>query len=645
VPAALTAYLGFRSGGFFPGAVGLAALVLLLALVLRLTLAARPWAGWSRTASVAAGALALFAVWILVSALWSHTPGRALLDFDRALLYLAVFALCALAPRGPGDLALALRLALGAIVVIAGAGLATRLYPVALGHVPPRDPARLAWPLTYWNAFGVCCALGTVLALHAASGRDEPPVVRVLAGAALPLLAVAGYFSFSRGAIAVAAIGLVAYVVLALPRRLPLTLATGGMAAAVALHVAYGAGALASTTYFRGAGPEQGRHVALAVVLAGVLAAAARAALLGVEARLDAVRIDPVRRRRALVGVATAAAVLVVSGAWALDAPARLHAEARRFTEGNYVSDTGDLRNRLGDIGNNGRLALWRVDLDAFRAQPLHGLGAGMYRSEWERLRPVDQQAVDGHSLYLETLGELGVAGLVLLVVFIGAVATGMARGSRGRERHARAALLAAGLALLLHAGLDWDWEMPVLFAWLVAAGGIACARPPRRDDVTAIAGPARRTRVIAGLAVLVLAVTPALVWRSQEALAGSDAAFARGDCATAVDEALRSASFVAVRPEPYEILGYCDLRHGADGLAVAAMRKARARDPHDWRYAYGLALARAVAGEDPRPAARAALALDPREPEARTLARALRGAGDPAAWRAAGTRADLPGE
>jgi hypothetical protein len=525
-----------------------------------------------------------------------------------------------------------------AFVAIAAAGLATRLFP-ALGHVPPREPARLAWPLTYWNAMGVCCALGAVLSVHAATGREEPAWVRVLATAALPLLTVAGYFTFSRGAIAVAIVGLVAYAALALPRRLPFALLTGGVATVVALRAGYGAGALAGARYFTGEGPDEGAHVALVVALACVLAGVARALLLPLEARLDRVAM-PARARRPLIAAVTAALVgLILVAGVALDAPERVRAELRTFTQATFVAQTADYRERLGDASNNGRINIWRADLDAFRAAPVHGVGAGLFRTVWERVRPYRLQAVDGHSLYLETLAELGVIGLAALVTMLGAIAVGAARGLRGQDGHARAALVAAGGALLLHAAIDWDWEMPVLFAGLLGACGIAVARPATAPPRAA---PGRLTRILSALAVLLVALTPALLWRSQASLARSTAAFDRGDCRTAVDAALDSLGFMSVRPEPFEVLAYCDLRGGQAVLGMGAMEQARARDPHNWRYAYGLALARALARRDPRPAIAEARRLNPRDPQAAALATAVRG-DRPARWRRAAARARLP--
>src|SRR5688572_8442828 len=204
LPAALTAYLANDAGGFFPGTVGLAAAVMALLLMLRVTVGRHPVGGWGRGAVLVGGAGALLATWVLASALWSGAPMRAVVEFDRVLLYLLGFALMATFPRGAGDLSVVLRWLLLAIVATAIVGLATRLYPDVFTVATGREPSRLAHPLTYWNALSVFCALGAVLALHAASGEREPAAVRIAAVAALPLLAVAGYFPFSRGGIATA---------------------------------------------------------------------------------------------------------------------------------------------------------------------------------------------------------------------------------------------------------------------------------------------------------------------------------------------------------------------------------------------------------------------------------------------------------
>jgi hypothetical protein len=74
-------------------------------------------------------------------------------------------------------------------------------------------------------------------------------------------------------------------------------------------------------------------------------------------------------------------------------------------------------------------------------------------------------------------------------------------------------------------------------------------------------------------------------------------------------------------------------------------MDAAHARDPHNWQYAYGQAIVAGVSGRDPRPAAAAALRLNPREPLARSLVRALGRTRAPARRREITRRAGIPFE
>jgi hypothetical protein len=281
------------------------------------------------------------------------------------------------------------------------------------------------------------------------------------------------------------------------------------------------------------------------------------------------------------------------------------------------------------------------VALDGFREQPLHGTGAGTYRISWDRFRaPPPVKVNDGHSLYLETLSELGVVGLVLLLVVLGTIlGAGLARLG-GPERHAHGVFVAAGTMLALHAAIDWDWEMPALFVWLFGAGGVAlAAREVRRGETRLVAAseidsaPASETRlgelgrmprIVAALAVLLLAATPALFAYSQPPLDRAVSAFARRDCATAIDAALTATERFGTRPEPWQILGYCDARLGQYQLARRAMDAARARDPNNWQLAYGQAIVYGVSGLDARPFAAEALRMNPLDESARALVRDL---------------------
>ena len=174
-PGALTVYLSFNAGGFFPQTPAFVALILALVLAARIALADRPLQGFSRPLAIAAGALALYAVWTLASGIWSDAPGRALLEFDRALLYLLALLLFGSVPRRSAHLRRMIEgLALG-IAIVGIIGLVTRVLP----DVWPVDPNfannRLSYPLTYWNSLGLLAAIGVILCFHLTSSKGEPP--------------------------------------------------------------------------------------------------------------------------------------------------------------------------------------------------------------------------------------------------------------------------------------------------------------------------------------------------------------------------------------------------------------------------------------------------------------------------------------
>ena len=110
-----------------------------------------------------------------------------------------------------------------------------------------------------------------------------------------------------------------------------------------------------------------------------------------------------------------------------------------------------------GGVGD--RQEYWRVAWRMFVAHPVAGSGSGSFAGEWVRLRSVAISAKDAHSLYLETLGETGIVGLLLLA---GALAVPLVVGRHRRSSFDVAALAAYG-AFLIHAAFEWDWELPAV--------------------------------------------------------------------------------------------------------------------------------------------------------------------------------------
>lgn len=639
LPGALTVYAAFNAGGFFADGTAALAVLLALAITLRVTLAADPFAGLGRAAAAAVLFVAVLAGWTLASGAWSDSWARGLLEFDRVLVYGLALMLFALHPRTSKGLRLMLIGFGAAVVVVCAAGLASRLLPDLVPTSADIEPERLSYPVTYWNALGLLAALGIVTCGHLASDIRGRAIIRVLAAGSLPVLALTLYFTFSRGAILAAFVGLAAYLVLARPRGAISALLAAGPPTAVALVIAYNADRLSSSQPIGAAASEQADRVAIVAALAVLVAGLLRAALLVTDRRLDAVRIGPrVRRTASYVAGGALVAALVV--AVVLGAPGAIERQYESFVEGSRVSTERDLRERLADPGNNGRLHYWEVALDAFREHPVAGQGAGTYELLWARGKPRTSDVVDGHSLYLELLAELGIVGLALLAAALLLVLVRLARLTRGEQGPLYGALLALMLVWVLHAGIDWDWEMPVVTLWLFAAAGVVLARAPGEGSV--LARPGRLPRVLLGLCCLLLAVAPALVYLSQRSLNRGVDAFERRDCAKAVDAALESNGLLSTRPEPFELLGYCDVRLGRPDLGVRAMEEAVERDPGNWQLYYGLAVVRAAAGQDPRKQARLALTLNPRSPLTQDGVERFRG-NDPQKWKRRALSARLP--
>lgn len=638
-PVLVVVYLAFNGGGFFPGTTGILAVAAAAGLTLRVAFAERPFAGIGRLAAGALVLLGAYALWALLSGTWSDAPARAVLEFSRALLYLLAVALVASFPRTWGGKRLLVTGVAAGIVAVCAVALISRVLPDVWPIASNIQNDRLSYPLTYWNTLGLLGAIGVVLCIHLASSEHEPLVVRISAAGAVPALAAVIFFTFSRGAIAAALLGVLAYLAIGRPRGGLGTLLSVAPPTAVGIAVAYGAELLATEQPTSPGAIEQGHGVALAVALSVIAAAVLRVLLLGLDSRIEAWR-PPRIGRRARAGLVTAVLLAGVIAAASVDLPSRAQHELQRFTRGGEVSQSGSLRSRLTDPGNNGRLEFWDVSLDQFHGAWIRGAGAGSFSLAWAKERPITTSVQDGHSLYLETLGELGIVGLLLIGGFVSLLVVGVARGMKGASRPLHAAILSVLIAWALHAGAEWDWEMPALTLPVLCLAGAAIAVPPSESPAGRLP---RSGRLTAAVAFLALAVTPLLVAVSQARLNTSVEALKQGDCELSIDAALGSISALGLRPEPYELLSYCDSRLGEHELAISQAAAAIRREPTNWNFWYTLALARAAAGRDPRPAARRALRLNRFGSLPKEAARRFATSSDPREWRKRAQGALLP--
>ena len=623
LPGALTIYLGFDAGGFFPDSVAVATLLLVAVLALRAALAESPFEGIGVRLLVAAGALAAFGLWTLLSGRWGlHAPGRALIEFDRVLLYLLALVLFGTIARRSSNLRWMLRgLALG-IVAICVTGLATRLLPDVFPVAETLANDRLSYPVTYWNALGLLAAVGALICFHVASSLTEPRAMRVAGAGAVPLLVTTVYFTFSRGAIVAGIVGLLAYVALGRPRGFLSGALACVPATVIAVVFAYDADLLATENPTTTAAADQGQEVLIALACCVAGAALVRGLALLLDDRLARDGILNRLPRRPLAWSSVTAAVAAVAILVAIGVPGEIGDQYDRFVQNQGPGGTGgDLRTRFTDPSNNGRIDTWSAAADEFTARPVLGSGAGTFQNVWAVNREIAFSVQDAHSLYVEVLSELGIVGLVLFIaVLLTVLVTLILRSIRG-DRTLYAVLFAAVLTWAVHAGVDWDWEMPAVTLWVFALGGAALAASPREPRAQL---PGTVPRVAAVIACAGLAVVPGLVLASQTRLDDAADAYERGDCATAVADANDAISVLSVRAEPYEIRGFCRLRENRPKAAIADFEKALDRDPANWIYFYDLTLAKAAAGEPAAGQAVVTLAYNPLDEEANDLVRRL---------------------
>jgi len=590
LPFAVVSYLAMKGGGYeaiVHEEVGVLAwwLVLLGAAVGALPVTRVTRAGW-----VALALLAGLALWTAFGFLWTESSERTATELARVLTLLGVFALATFA-QGRDALR---RTAVGvgaAIAVVAALALLSRLRPEwfpesATGEFLRASSWRLNYPLGYWNGLAGLIAVGVPLVLWMAA-HARSLAGQALAAAALPVMATAAFFTFSRGGAAAAALAVC--VLLALhPRRLELLVAAIVPAAASAALVLAAAQRDALEDEPTSAlGSAQADSLLVVALIVCVLAALAQLAIAAARRR-ELIPPLAVPRRPALAATVIAVLLLCV-GALAADLPGYADERWEQFKAGG---GTGTGAERFASESGNGRYEYWSAAVDAGRSDPLVGIGPGAFEYWWARTAPIPGFVRDAHSLYLETFGELGAIGLLILVAFLALAFFAIAARALRRGSLERNSLLAAAAASLaafcLAAQFDWVWELTVIpvAVLLVAAAALGPAGESRRRETSRFARSRFplpvRVALAGGAAVLIVLI--ALPLGTNVYLRESQRAARAGE----LDDALASARS-AVRLQPHaatprlqEAL-VLELAGKPEG-ALEAARAATERESTNWR-------------------------------------------------------------
>lgn len=557
-------------------------------------------------------ALAVLAAWVWLSLLWSSDFSQTVQEGERMLLYVgAPTALLLLGRRSRVETLLAsLAAAITAICVYA---LAVRTVDPGRGayQVLSTDPGasfRLARPLGYANALAIFAVIGILLALGFAL-RGRTRVLRAGGSGALVVLAPTLYFTYGRGAWLALAAGVAS--LLALERdRLEALAGLGALAVAPAIAVA-----LASRTHpvtraaaSIAAARHDGRLLAVAVVVLAVLGAFAPAGLDRLRGRFA----FGTSARRAFAAASGLAAVAVVAAALVHVGGPRT-AVLRVYHAFNAPAPLvkSNESRRLFSLSGSNRSEYWRVAWREVEAHPWLGGGAGSYQRFWLKHRHNGLPVLDAHSLYLETLAELGPVGLTLLLCAL-AIPLAAVRSARGHPL--AAATAGAYVAFLAHAAIDWDWEMTSVT--LAAFGcGVALLLAARGADAPPLA---RRARVPAvAVAVLLAAVAIAGYVGNQASASASNALDAEHLPAAAAD-ARQARTWEPWSPEPWRLLGEAQLQQGRVGEARSSFQRGLQEDRRDWELWLDLALV--TQGSERQAAIGRVAALNPLSTELRDL-------------------------
>lgn len=616
--------VALADGGSSLATRSLAAIVVWWTILLAMAFSLAPRAPVSRPAVACVGLLVAFAVLSAVSIAWAPSAERAFAEADRVLLYagIALVAVLLARPGSAGSVLDGLALGVGAIGVVALGG---RLLPSVFGTddlatLLPDAATRLTHPIGYWNGLAMFLALGVPLLLRAATIPGRAAAWRALAIAPVPILAAAAFLTSSRGGFAVAALGTLVFVVLTADRfRAVQALAVAAAGSVVAVAVLQSRGVLVEGPLGTAAAESAGEGAA--ALIAGVCVATGAAFAL--MSRLLPARLPVPRVAWGVCGA------LLLAGVVVSDPAARL----RQFKAAPEGEDAGsvDIGAHLASGGGSGRWQFWDAALDEFSRYPLAGGGAGSYESWWLQHGSLDWFVRNAHSLWLETLGELGLAGLLLLgAAFAVGVATGVRRlrAAPPEDRATPAALLAVLLAFTLGAAIDWVWQLPALVAMVMVCLGLlvgpATDHRPHAPGPGTLSAGRRWLLVVAAWAVVCAQAIPFL---AGEQITASQRAVARGDLPAALESAASARTLQPWAASPYSQTALVHEQAGRMGPARAAAAEAIERDDRDWRLQV-IAARLAVQDGDIAAARRALAAARRLNPRSRLLEAARRPGG-----------------
>lgn len=582
----LVAYLGLEGGGYDPlvhDQVGIAVWWVVLAGVL---VGALPRRRPGTLALAGLGLLAAFVAWTALSLTWTESVEKTSADLARVATYLGVFGLALLSRDRESARRVVAAVGAG-IVFIATIALLSRLhhswFPAAdqTAQFLTSNRERLSYPLHYWNGLAALIAIGAPLVLHLAA-RAKTTLWRSAATAVLPVLALTAFFTLSRAGIAAGVVAIALFVALTSDRLALLpTLAISGLSSIVLLLAASGRDAL-QDGLLNTTADRQGDELLVIVLVVCVAAGLLRAAVDHAIRDRDRPGWTRVPQRNALIALGVGVLVaLVVAGA--AGAPGRVSDGWSEFKE---KGSPGKGTERLSSTAGQNRYQLWSAAVKENASEPLTGTGSGTFEYWWARNADVPEIVRDTHSLYLQTLGELGIVGLLLLLGFLGVVLAGgftVLLRAGPSERSLLAAALAGCVAFCIAAAFDWMWQLPVLPVALLLLASVLLDGG-RRGDGEERGGLPLAPRLAVAVVALAAIVAIAIPLASTSLVRSSEADARAGDLSGALEQARTAQNVQPGAASPRLQQALVLEAQGNFPAAVTAARAATEREPTNWK-------------------------------------------------------------
>lgn len=432
--------------------------------------------------------VALLAVLVVIKGLsmtWTISDTLTIRELLRSAMYLATFVLALGSLSSGRQVSPLVDVAVLISAAVAGYGLMQKINPLQYAATTP-DATRIGSTVEYANTAAMIIVIGMVLVL-ARMAEMRSPLGRGVYAVLLLLFGSALYFTFSRGGLLSAGVGLAVLFVLGSNRlQTFVNLLLASVPLGWLLYEIQDLRAL-----FVAEQSSDGQLISDGLALrTDLLVAAAAAFVLQVVYAALARRYELVPEARRLLGVVALVGVLLIGGVGVYLAGEQLFANNFSDTVTGRMQQSDNANERLTSVSSNSRSQYWKVAWDSWKEHPLLGTGAGTFQNTFLENRPGFGSVKQVHNLYLEQGTETGVFAFLAVVAFsvllVGYTARAAWRSAPlGNRRIMLSGLVAAMSVYLFSSILEWHWYITASTLLFFILAGVAVKFSSRPQWVT----------------------------------------------------------------------------------------------------------------------------------------------------------------